>query len=123
MKGSLEGPQHRSVEATIRGKKSYLQVSSSVMQRKDTKLVQLHFAMEKRGDYAHDDLTDADVELESVKSNTEHLADWSCAVGLWLCSAALSSIQLGLQSEPSHNRLLRRWQNVRSDSSATRHTY
>jgi hypothetical protein len=69
--------------------------------------------MEKHSDYTHHSLTDAEIALGSAESGTEHIIDWSCAAGIWLCSAALSSIQLGLQTGPSRNVVLERWQDVR----------
>ena len=69
--------------------------------------------MEKHGDYAYPSLADVEVGLESADADIGHtFSDWSCVAGIWSCSFALSSFQLGLQTRPSQNLILQRWQNV-----------
>jgi len=69
--------------------------------------------MEKHGDYAYPSLADVEVGLESADADIVHtFSDWSCVAGIWSCSFALSSFQLGLQTRPSQNHILQRWQNI-----------
>jgi hypothetical protein len=74
--------------------------------------------MEKHTDEAHGGFPfPSKPEPRVANSRSEIFIDLGCGVVLWVCGAALSTIQLALQ-ERSHNALLRHWQDVSSNTNA-----
>lgn len=67
--------------------------------------------MEKLTDQGHESLFPSKAEPRLADSRSEILIDLGSGLALWVCGAALSTIQLALQ-ERSHNALLRDWQDV-----------
>jgi hypothetical protein len=67
--------------------------------------------MKKRTDEIHDRLSASRGHTELFDSHTAFCIDIGCGAALWICGAALSTMQLALQ-ETSHDVLLENWQDV-----------
>jgi ABC-type enterochelin transport system permease subunit len=71
--------------------------------------------MEKRTNKVHDCHFSSTTDPRIARPRSEIFIDLGCGAALWVCGAALSTIQLALQ-EPSHNAVLRVWQDVSSNN-------